>query len=102
TATGRVWQARETWTPTGTRSRAPSRAGGRPRRGAGLRQSDAARRAIADLRFAAWFLWMTPLEAALSSLRAAAAARDLAFSASPDSAASRKLRIAVFRPVFTD
>ena len=27
--------------------------------------------AIADLRFAAWFLWMTPLEAALSSFLAA-------------------------------
>ena len=26
---------------------------------------------MADLRLAAWFLWMTPLEAALSSLRAA-------------------------------
>jgi hypothetical protein len=27
--------------------------------------------AIADLRFAAWFLWMTPLDAALSSSREA-------------------------------
>ena len=35
------------------------------------RQSDAARFMIADLRLAAWFLWMTPLETALSSLRAA-------------------------------
>ena len=34
-----------------------------------LAQSDAAFLAIADLRFAAWFLWMTPFEAALSSLR---------------------------------
>ena len=30
--------------------------------------SSAARLAIADLRFAAWFLWMTPLLAALSRL----------------------------------
>ena len=35
-------------------------------------QREAAFLAIADLRFAAWFLWMTPLDAALSSLRAAA------------------------------
>ena len=41
------------------------------RPGGGVDQSDAAFLAIADLRFAAWFLWMTPLEAALSSLRAA-------------------------------
>ena len=34
-------------------------------------QREAAFLAIADLRLAAWFLWMTPLEAALSSLRAA-------------------------------
>ena len=34
-------------------------------------QREAAFLAIADLRFAAWFLWMTPLEAALSSLLAA-------------------------------
>ena len=32
-------------------------------------QSEAAFLAIADLRLAAWFLWMTPLDAALSSLR---------------------------------
>ena len=31
--------------------------------------------AIADLRFAAWFLWMTPLEAALSSFLAASGRR---------------------------
>ena len=35
--------------------------------------SSAARLAIADLRFAAWFLWMTPLLAALSRLRAGVA-----------------------------
>ena len=34
-------------------------------------QREAAFLAIADLRFAAWFLWMTPLEAALSSFLAA-------------------------------
>src|SRR5689334_7407282 len=45
---------------------------------------------------------MMPLEAALSSLRDAAAASSLALVASPDSAASRKLRIAVLRADFTD
>src|SRR5687767_12564690 len=57
---------------------------------------------MADLRLAAWFLWMTPLDAALSSLRAAAAASALALSASPAAAASRKLRTAVFSADFTD
>ena len=35
-----------------------------------------------DLRFAAWFLWMTPLEAALSSFFAASAASSFAWAAS--------------------
>ena len=39
--------------------------------------SCAARLAMADLRLAAWFLWMTPLLAALSSLRTADAHRGL-------------------------
>src|SRR5512139_326780 len=51
--------------------------------------------AIADLRLAAWFLWMTPLLTALSSLRQALRISALAFSTSPVSEASRNLRIAV-------
>ena len=66
-----------------------------------MAQSEAAFLAIADLRFAAWFLWMTPLEAALSSLREASEAIYLACAASPASAASLNLRTAVFRPVLT-
>ncbi len=66
------------------------------------RQSDAAFLLIADFLFAAWFLWMTPLEAALSSLRPAAAASVWACSASPASAASRKRRTADFSADFTD
>ncbi len=54
-----------------------------------------------DLRLAAWFLWMTPLDAALSSLRVAARAASIAASLSPASAASRNLRTAVFRPDLT-
>jgi hypothetical protein len=54
---------------------------------AGERQSDAARFAMADLRLAAWFLWMTPLETALSSLRAASRLAVTAASLSPASAA---------------
>lgn len=38
-----------------------------PRRRSGKNQSEAAFEAMADLRFAAWFLWMTPFDAALSS-----------------------------------
>src|ERR1700677_707579 len=48
--------------------------------------------AIADLRFAAWFLWMTPLETALSSLREATCSALVAASTLPDSTASRNLR----------
>ena len=57
---------------------------------------------MADLRLAAWFLWMTPLEAALSSWRVASAASVLASSALPASAASRNLRTDVFSADFTD
>src|SRR5918912_2528329 len=61
-----------------------------------MRQSVAACLAIADLRLAAWFLWMTPLLTALSSfLEAARSAREAA-SVSPEAAASRKERTAVF------
>ena len=64
--------------------------------------SSAARVAIADLRFAAWFLWMMPLLAALSRARVASRASSWAFAASPASAASRNLRTEVFRADLTD
>src|SRR5215216_4972662 len=54
-----------------------------------------------DLRFAAWFLWMMPLDAALSRALPASAARTLASSAVPASAASRNLRTEVFRADLT-
>src|SRR5690348_2780736 len=75
---------------------------GVPRRGPGhavrrqLLLSSAQRVAIADLRFAAWFLWMTPLLAALSRLCDAVRMATVAASTSPASAASRNLRTAVF------
>jgi DNA polymerase III subunit delta len=52
-------------------------------------------RASADLRLAAWFLWMTPLLAALSSLRLVATSNSPALSLSPASMASRNPRTAV-------
>src|SRR3954453_22437664 len=67
-----------------------------------LPQSEEAFFWMADLRLAAWFLWMTPLEAALSSCLPASTARVLASSALPASAASRNLRTAVFSADFTD
>src|SRR4051794_20809305 len=54
-----------------------------------------------DLRFAAWFLWMTPLLAALSSALLAVANAVAAASASPASAAVRNRRTAVFRADLT-
>src|SRR5215510_15253829 len=66
------------------------------RAGVQLLLSSAARLAMADLRFAAWFLWMTPLLAALSRLRQASRMATAAASASPASAASRNLRTLVF------
>src|SRR6516165_1445348 len=51
---------------------------------------------MADLRFAACFLWITPLLAALSSSRLAARMATTAASVSPASAASRNLRTLVF------
>src|SRR3984957_21143137 len=51
---------------------------------------------MADLRLAAWFLWITPLLAALSSLTDAARMASVAASTSPASAASRNLRTEVF------
>src|SRR5690349_15504175 len=67
-----------------------------------LGQSDAAFLPMADLRLAAWFLWMTPLEAALSSRLLASRAAASAASLSPAAAASRNLRTAVFSADFTD
>jgi hypothetical protein len=49
-----------------------------------------------DLRFAAWFLWMTPLLAALSSARFAAVAASVAASLSPAAAAASTFLMAVF------
>src|SRR3984885_2869177 len=61
-----------------------------------LTLSCAARLEIADLRLAAWFLWMTPLLAALSSMTNAARMACVAFSASHAAAASRNWRPDVF------
>src|SRR5689334_11487560 len=58
--------------------------------------------AIADLRLAAWFLWITPLLTAWSSFREASRINAAAFSASPPAAASWNLRMAVFREDLTD
>src|SRR5689334_11441487 len=51
---------------------------------------------MADLRFAAWFLWITPLLAALSRLRLASCMASTAASVSPASAAAWNLRTLVF------
>src|SRR6202012_2703755 len=59
-------------------------------------------RASADFLLAAWFLWMTPLVAALSSLRLVDTSNSVAFSLSPASAASRNARTAVRSDDFTD
>ena len=48
-----------------------------------------ARWAMRDFLFAAWFLWMTPLLAALSSSRPASRRRSSAAAVSPDSRVSR-------------
>src|SRR5688572_12274476 len=58
--------------------------------------------AIADLRLAAWFLWITPLETALSSLREASRMSAVAVSRSPPSDASWNLRTAVLSADLTD
>ena len=68
------------------RPTAPPMRDGAVGRGAAAQRA-AARLAIADFRLAAWFLWMTPFEAALSSLRAASRASVVACSESPASAA---------------
>src|SRR5699024_5719920 len=54
-----------------------------------------------DLRLAAWLRWMTPLEAALSSLRAAERCAWTAASLSPLAAAARTFFTAVFTSDFT-
>src|SRR3954469_9307264 len=56
---------------------------------------------MADLRLAAWLVWMTPLLAALSSSREAVRSWVLAVAASPLSAAVRKRRTAVLSSDFT-
>ena len=56
---------------------------------------------MADLRFAAWFLWMTPAER-LVELATRGAGSSLALSVSPAAAASRNWRTAVFSADFTD
>ena len=58
--------------------------------------------ARADFLLAAWFLWMTPLLAALSSWRLVATRSSSALVLSPAAAASRNARIAVRSPDFTD
>src|SRR3954447_4618100 len=58
--------------------------------------------AIADLRLAAWFLWITPLLAALSRAREAARCSSAASSVLPASTASRNFRTAVRTSERTD
>src|SRR5437660_11943154 len=58
--------------------------------------------ASADFLLAAWFWWITPLLAALSSLRLVDASSSAALSFSPASAASRNARTAVRSDDFTD
>src|SRR3712207_6805479 len=96
--------------PGGLRPRRPHTEGRTPK-GANRRphtegltrrpQTEAAFFASDDLRFAAWFLWMTPLLTALSSLRDAARSAEAAFSASPDSTAVRTVRARVRSSLLT-
>ena len=93
--------------PPGTGDSAvPGRAGRGPWDASRVRRAaaseEAARLVMADLRFAAWFLWMTPADAALSSLRSARAA-----SRGPRRCRRRRRprgswRTAVFSADFTD
>src|SRR5262245_50387959 len=75
---------------------APAQPASGPAASGGQAWSSVARLAIADLRFAACFLWITPLLAALSRLRLASRMASTAASVSPASAASRNLRTLVF------
>ena len=64
-------------------------------------QSAATCLAIADLRLAAWFAWMTPLLAALSSFLVARASERSAAVLSPAATASRVRRTSVRSSLFT-
>ena len=64
-------------------------------------QSAATCLAIADLRLAAWFAWMTPLLAALSSFLVARASDFSAEALSPAATASRVRRTSVRSSLFT-
>ena len=80
------------WRPIGADERATYGGAQRPLRAL----------ASADFLLAAWFLWITPLLAALSSLRLVDASNSAAFSFSPAWAASRNARTAVRSEDFTD
>src|SRR5262245_46019636 len=56
---------------------------------------------MADLRLAAWFLWITPLLTALSSFLEAVFRASSAASLSPEAAASRNLRTQVRSSLLT-
>src|ERR687894_1929960 len=75
--------------PERDRGSIAARAGGQPAMSASFL-------AMPDLRLAAWFLWMTPLLAALSSALLAVCRAVVAAAASPASAAERNRRTAVF------
>src|SRR4249920_3779045 len=75
---------------------APAQPATGPAASEGQAWSSAARLAMADLRFAAWFLWIMPLLVALSRSRQASRMATVAASVSPASAASRNLRTLVF------
>ena len=101
-AVGRGAQRRRQGCGGGCRLRA--RDGGAPGGGTGRRRLRArglrdqillSASASADFLLAAWFLWMTPLLAALSSLRLVRASNSAALSFSPASTASRNPRTAV-------
>src|SRR5699024_7276420 len=89
-------------TPHRTRPRTPSWCAG-PREVVRGAQALARATSLArpDLRFAAWFWWMTPLETALSSLRDAVFSASSAAAASPVETAARTLRTCVLSSDFT-
>src|SRR5665647_97687 len=67
----------------------------------GTSYRDAALLAMADFLLAAWFLWMTPLLTALSSLVEATLSASEAAEASPESAAVLNLRTKVRSSLLT-
>ena len=71
-------------------------------RSRGDQAAELIRFAMADLRLAAWFLWITPLLAALSRARDAARCSSVASSVLPASTASRNFRTAVRTAERTD